>query len=107
MYLLEGVGEALLHQGCPSLGDLPPVREVHPTTPLLQRLGLGQMMRSASLTCLGCDKPMKDPGCLLQDVIQLMRAALLLVIMRVLLNQVLMTGASQICSGYRMLEFVN
>jgi hypothetical protein len=65
------------------------------------------MVGSASLTWLGGDRSMKDPGCLLQDVIQLMWAALLLVIVRVLVNQVLIAGASKSCFGRCMLEFVD
>jgi len=65
------------------------------------------MVGSARLTCLGGYRPMKDPGCLLQDVIQLMRAAVLLVILRVLMDQFLMTGASKSCFGRCMLEFVD
>ena len=65
------------------------------------------MVGSASLTWLGGDRSMKDPGCLLQDVIQLMWAAVLLVILRLLVNQVLMTIASKNRFGWGMLEFVD
>jgi hypothetical protein len=65
------------------------------------------MVGSASLTCLAGDRSMKDPGCLLQDVIQLMWAALLLVILRVLVDHVLMAGASKNRFSWCMLEFVD
>jgi hypothetical protein len=107
VYLLEGVGEALLHQSCPSLGDLPAVREVHPTYPWLQCLGLGQMVGSTTLTCLGGYRPMKYPGRLLQDIIQLMWAAFILVILLLLVNQILMIIASKSRFCWGMLEFVD